>query len=63
MPRNGFFFLFMAPGTTKIWKRKDGGRSQRRKPRDVRGFASLHGLGVTRAPEAESAVRTRPRPP
>lgn len=65
MPRNGFFFLFMAQVTTRAGKGKDGDRGGRQNTTDVRGFAAGRGRAprVTRAPEAERQVGTKLRPP
>lgn len=65
MPKNGFFFLFMASVTTTAGKgRESGYRGRRRKTTDVPGFSAGRALGpgVTRAPEAKVAGLMKPRP-
>ena len=61
MPKNGFFFLFMAPVTPTAKKGRDGGRGRRRKTTDVRGSVTGRITArVTRAPEAELVVPRSP---
>lgn len=62
MPRNGFFFLFMAPATTRAAKGGTKTAAGGEKTTDVRGCAAGSGRGprVTRAPEAECEVRRSP---
>lgn len=60
MPKNGFFFLFMAPVTPKAKNVKDPGRSQKRNSTKLLPPQEAIATCVTRAPEAERPVRRSP---
>lgn len=62
MPRNGFFFLFMAPPPRPA--KRDGNRSGRRRAADARAARGKKVRAPRQPrPETERAVRKKPRPP